>query len=211
MRAISCVTLAVLAAIGPACVLAQTEPSGDPAPHHVAWSYDPVHGTMQAAPQPGVIVPGKLTAAVASPAKTYTGTIDVVFTVKLISTQLAGETVRCSASVSLEYEAIDTVTPSSLLISIGAPNSGQSVDAVVSGGTATCKFSIPYSWTVPASTSTTQVTVQGISGSVGISTGELNTSGVLVRTFRSTTMELPPATAIPPDGTTTILAASTVL
>jgi len=211
MRMISCVALAVLTAIVPACVLAQTEPSGDPVPRHVAWSYDPAHGTMQVVPQPGVVVPGKLTSSTASPAKTYTGTVDVVFTVKLISAQILGETVRCSASVLLEYQVIETVSPGSLLLAIGSPSNSQGVDAVVSGSTASCKFTIPYSWTVPASTTTTQVTVQGISGSVGISTGELNTSGVVGRTFRSTSMALEGPTTIPPDGTTTVLTANTVL
>jgi hypothetical protein len=207
---ISCVALVALAVIVPACVLAQTEPSGEAAPHHVAWSFDPVHGSMQVVPQPAIVIPGKFEAAAISEPKTYTGTIDIVYTVKLVSPQIKGEAVRCSGSAALEYEELGTSTTTTILINIGALSNAQSVDAIVAGSTATCRFSIPYSWTVPASTATTTVTVQGISGSVGIATSELDTLGAVVRTYRSANQQLE-GIAVPAEGATVTLTASGVL
>ena len=211
MRVISCVVLAALAAIVPACVLAQTEPSGEAAPHHLTWSFDPVHGSMQVVPQPAILIPGKLeTAAAASEPKTYTGTVDIVYTVKLVSAQIKGAAVRCSGSVALEYEELGTSTTTTILLNIGALSNAQSVDAVVSGSTAICRFSIPYSWTVPASTTTTSVIVQGISGSVGIASSELGTLGGVVRTYRSANQQLE-GIAVPAEGATVTLTASGAL
>jgi hypothetical protein len=210
MRRISCVALAVLAAIVPACVLAQTESSGERAPHHLAWSFDPVHGSMQVVPQPAIVIPGKLEALTASEPKTYTGMIDVVYTVKLVSAQIKGEAVRCSGSVALEYEESGTSTTTTIFLNIGALSNAQNVDAVVSGSTATCRFTIPYSWTVPASTTTTTVTVEGISGSVGIATNELDSSGAVIRTYRSAMQQLE-GLAVPAEGATVTLTASGAL
>ena len=211
MRMISCFALAVLAAIVPACVLAQTEPSGEASPHHLAWSFDPVHSTMQVVPQPAIVIPGRLTAATTAEPKTYTGTIDIIYTVKLVSAQIRGEAVRCSGSVALEYEVSETSTPTAILITFGALGSSQSVDAIVSGSTATCRFSIPYSWNVPASTTANPVSVQGITGSVVIATSELDTLGAVVRTYRSTSQQLEGPIPVPAEGATVTVTASGVL
>ena len=211
MRMISCVALAVLAAIVPVCVAAQTEPSGDPAPHHLTWSFDPVHSSMQVVPQPAIVVPGRLTAATTAEPKTYTGKIDIVYTVKLVSAQIKGEAIRCSGSVALEYEETSTASSAAFLLGIGSLSNSESVDAAVSGSTATCRFSIPYSWTVPASTTTTTITVQGIGGSVGIAASELDSLGGVVRTYRSASQGLVPPVSIPAEGATVTVQASGVL
>jgi hypothetical protein len=208
--------VAVLAAIGTGRAPAQQpEATLQPVSHGIFWSFDPIHGVMQGIPLASFAVPGKLStvefADASTPTKTYTGTIDITFTVNLISTLPKNAVLRCSGAVGLEYET-ETMSGQVTLISlIGNGNTAESVDATVSQTTATCKFKVPYAWTLPASTSTTKVTVQGVTGSVGVAADQLDAEGVVIRTYRSTSVQLPGIVAIPQDGITTSLTASTVL
>ena len=108
-----------------------------------------------------------LAAAATTAPTTYTGTIDINFTIKLISAVPKGALLRCSGNVGLEYEVEEKISTLEIGLSAGLLESAENVDATVSGSTATCKLTIPYSWTVPASSSSSMVVIQGIVGSVG--------------------------------------------
>jgi hypothetical protein len=216
MRLVLSIALAALAVVGASRGVAQQpEQAALPAFHGVTWTFDPVHGTMQAAPAARVFTAGKLDSAVvgetAATSKTYTGTIDITVTVNLISTLPKGAALRCSGTVDLQYGIEVTGGTLPLLSSLVGAGTSESVDATVSAGVATCKFAIPYSWTVPASTSTTKITIGGITGAVGIAADQVNADGAVVRVYRSATVQLTGPTTVPQDGTTTTLTASTVL
>jgi hypothetical protein len=194
----------------------QAEPGGESSPHHVSFSFDPVHGVMQGSPVAPFVIPGKQEAATPSTttaAATYTGTIDITVTVKLISTLPKDTTLRCSGSVGLEVITTEQITPNLGLGTGSFLNNQESVNATISGSTATCKFSLPYSWAVPASTSKSTVTVSGITGSVGIAATATETTGSIPTNIvvRSTSASLIGPATIPADGSTTTLTASTVL
>jgi hypothetical protein len=212
------IALAAVAVLGASCALAQQpEFATRTAAHRVTWSFDPVQGVMQATLPSSYVIQGRpepsLAAASTTAPTTYTGTIDVNFTVKLISAVPKGALLRCSGNVGLEYEVEEKISTLEIGLSVGLLESTENVDAAVSGSTATCKLTIPYSWTVPASTSSSTVTIQEIVGSVGISEDVLDSvTGVnVLRVVRSTSVELAGPTTIPADGTTTTLSASTVL
>jgi hypothetical protein len=218
MRRVLSIALAALVVLGASRALAQQpESSASQAVHGVIWTFDPVHGTMQATPAVRVLHPGKLDPAVvgatAKAPKFYTGTIDITVTINLISALPTGAALRCSgtAEIALNYEITGTGTSGPDLIVLSQPSSSESVDATVAGSTATCKFTIPYDWAVPASTSTETITPEGITGAVGIAADQLDANGAVVRTYRSTTVELTGPTTVPQDGSTTTLTASTVL
>jgi hypothetical protein len=216
MRKFLLIVLASLVFAGIGRVSAQqTEFATHSASHRVTWSFDPVNGVMKATPPAGYVVQGTLepAAATTATATTYTGTIDVTLTIKLVSAVPQGALLRCSGNVGIEYRIEEPLGTLSTLTTGDILESTESVGASVSGSTATCKFSIPYSWTIPASTSKTTVTIQGIVGSVGVSEYVLDTvTGTKVlRVVRSTSQGLTGPATIPQDGTTTQLTASTVL
>jgi hypothetical protein len=212
------IALAVVAVLGAGCAVAQQpEFAAQTAAHRLTWSFDPVRGVMQATPPSSYVIQGRPelseAAAATTASTTYTGTIDVNFTIKLISAVPKGALLRCSGDVGLDYEVEQKVSTLEIGLSAGLLESAENVDATISGSTATCKFTIPYSWTVPASSTTSTVTIQGIVGSVGIAEDVLDsvTGTNVLRVVRSTSVELNGPTAIPADGTTTTLTASAVL
>jgi hypothetical protein len=215
--------LAILAISGGGSAVAQqAEAAARPAVQHIVWSFDPVRGLMQptpvassaapAATASAAVVPGAVADATAS-SKTYTGTIDITVTVNLISTLPAKAALRCTGSVELPYQVESTngTLPPLFLSSLVGANTTENVNATVAAGIATCRFTLPYSWTVPLSTSTTKVTIEGIAGSVGIAADELDANGAVIRAYRSNSVQLTGPTTIPQDGSTTMLTASTVL
>ena len=193
----------------------QTESAAQSASHRVTWSFDPVNGVIKATPPAGYVVPGTLEPAASTTSPTtYTGTIDITFTIKLVSALHQGAIVRCSGNIGLEYSLEESIGATSFSLLLGnVQETTESVGAAVSGSTATCRFSIPYSWTVPASTSKNTVTIQGIVGSVGVAEDVLDsvTGTKVLRVVRSTSVGLTGPSTIPQDGTTTTLSASTVL
>jgi len=227
MRGFSLIVLAFLAA-GQA--LAQQAGTGIGAlAHRVTWSYDAVHGVMQGTPAASVVVQGRpeTEAATAnSSTSTYTGTLAITFTVKLVSDVPTAADLHCTAGVGLDYGVATPVTGDSVELATGLLQSTESVEATVSGGKAVCKFSIPYSWTIPASSSTGTVAVYGFSGAVGIvedvpqvvctggagpvcpASGSSPTQMVL---GRSTMVNLTGPSTMPANGATTTLKASGVL
>jgi hypothetical protein len=214
---IACIALAVL---GASQIAAQQEPTAEPALHRATWTFDPVKGTMQATPAAVVVIPGKPEAVAETTPPTspitHTGTVDITLTINLVSAVPKGALLRCSGSAALDYSVESTgISTGMAVIGIvgGVQQSSESVDASVSGATATCKFAIPYSWTIPGYPAGTTVTVQGITGSVGVSEDILDsvTGANVLRVVRSTTKELTGPATMPADGTTTKLTASTVL
>jgi hypothetical protein len=181
---------------------------------HVTWSLDPVSHMMKATPWPAVVLPGTEEAESSSTttATTYTGTVDVKVTVKLVSTVPAGASISCNANLDLEYSVKEQSSTSSLLGYDLVGSYSEGTNAVISGKTATCSFTIPYSWTVPASTSTITITVDGITAGVSLNeyvdTASTSTTGA---TSRGTSVELDGPSTMPANGTTTKLTASTVL
>jgi hypothetical protein len=220
MRRIFCCALATIAIVAVCRASAQ---QADAAPthatsHHLTWTYDPLHGTMQAKVPPPVVYEGQPEAAPAAttpPATTtYSGTIAIDFTISLVSSVPANSSLICSAGAGIEYTVTEKVSSDFTAEYIYIIEASQSVDATVSGTTATCKFSIPYSWTLPKSGGDTTVSVQGISGSAGVSELVVDTTlprTDLLRTARSNAVNLNGPTTLPPNGTTISLTASTVL
>ena len=177
----------------------------------VTWSYDSVRGAMVATPAAPFFIPGHFAAQAArpaaSPVTTYTGTVDITVTVRLISAAPKGTTINCSGGIGLQYNVL-RVSGAGSVSSGGILQTSESNNAVISGKTATCSLAIPYSWSVPASSSSTFVSVGGITGSVNLfSSSPAGGVGVL----RSTQVELTgPATITINEGTIP-LTASTVL
>lgn len=209
-------TLIALAAIGVQQAAAQqTDSFAEPVAPRNSYTFDPVHAVMSTTPSASFVIPGRPVPdpAATTASTTYTGTAYVTFTVKLISNLPAGAVVRCGGNVGLEYLSVDQVTPITGLGNIVNLSSSETVAATLSNGTATCQLTVPYSWTVPASTAKTTIALRGVTGSIGISatmaeaTGNVNT----VVTLRSTTTSLTGPATPPADGGTIVLRASSVL
>jgi len=214
MHRIHSISLAAALCAGTGLALAQQpEAVAHPAAQRIFWQFDPIHGTMQPVVVAGSATPGSapmrtVSETTASP-KTYSGTVDIAFTVILVSPRTANSVLRCTGSIALEIETTGTGGIGFGILETTA--AGESMDPTFSDNTARCQFKIPYSWTVPASTSTTTVTVLGISGAVGIASDELDGNGAVVRTYRSNSAPLANPIPLPQEGTTVSVAASTVL
>jgi hypothetical protein len=228
MRAVSLIALAFLAA-GPAWAQQPGTNNGAFA-HRVTWSFDVVHGVMQGTPAPSIVVQGRpepeAVGASSSSTTTYSGILAITFTVKLVSVVPAGADLHCTAGVGLNYGVATPVTGDSVELATGLLQSSESVEATVSGNKAVCQFSIPYSWTIPATSSSSTVAVYGLNGAVGIveevpatvcvvepgtacpGSGTSTSQTVLAR---STSVDLAGPSTIPANGATTKLTASAVL
>jgi hypothetical protein len=217
MRRVLSIAFAALAVLGATSVLAQQpESTALPAFHGVTWAFDSVHGKMQATPAAPIFIPGKPDPALIAEANptttTYTGTIKMIVTVDLISPIPQGTVLNCNSGVGLNYEILKATGTIGLINTGGTFQSQENIQVTASGTKATCSLSIPYVWTVPASTATTLVVVQGISGSVQISAQYSNNSGLVPTSInRYTQVELAGPTTIPPDGTITTLTATAAL
>ena len=136
----------VVAALGTALVAgisvsAQTSTT----PHKKVFGYQD--------PQTGLFHPSNGIAPDAAVAPA-TGTLELVLTITLKTPLTKGGSVLCSADVVAESENTNTYQASSF------EDEATSV-ATVSGSTATCTVNIPYSWPVPAASSTVENTVSG--------------------------------------------------
>jgi hypothetical protein len=113
------------------------------------------------------------------PVTPTTGKLVFNFTISIKSTNLSGATILCAA------DAFVFETSSSLEVTESA-----SVKATVTGSTAKCTVTIPYSWPLTTASSDT------ISLSYAI---EASTTGLATRTGTRTL----PTIKVPPNGTTT--------
>jgi hypothetical protein len=219
MHRLALVALAAAAGFASCAVFAQQpETSYRSAARHVTWSFDPIRGTMQAhVPDPIVLEgpsPALAAPATISAGTNYTGTIEIDFTVNLVSPVPRGSELLCSAAAGLEYSVTEKPNPDLTIEGIYILDASQSFDATVSGTTATCRFSIPYSWLLPASTATSKIAVQGITGTAAISEIVVDkdlTGVVSTRSARSTGAFVNGPTTVLPDAGTISLAASAVM
>lgn len=85
---------------------------------------------------------------------TATATFDVTFNLKLISTFAKGTTAYCEAFVTVT--SFNETTDKEVSYEEEATGS-----VALSGSTATCTATIPYSWLLPAASSTVQETLGG--------------------------------------------------
>jgi hypothetical protein len=156
-----------------------------------AASIVPARSLAAAAPTPGVLgyfnaATGAFTPAMArrlpTTSLTRTGTIKVVVTLSIESAIPADYPVSCSANVSA-YDASFT-------------NSAYAyADAVRSGATAACTLTIPYNWTLSATTDTVTVSFAASAGSSSLdqvthSTGHSFTAFTVPATGTTTSLTL---------------------
>jgi hypothetical protein len=123
-----------------------------------------------------------------------TGTVEVTYSIKLVSTFAKGTTFNCSSSLSGLQVTSKGATASY--------SENESVIATVSGSTATCVTTIPYSWVLlPASTS---LLSEAFDGQYSVSAIQIPTSGSTEAgiTSRSSSATFVSLTAIPSSGTT---------
>jgi hypothetical protein len=183
------------------CAIAQAQQPSRALPPGVVWSFDPASGTVH--PLAGSGNPSIVT---------YTGTVNITVTIQLSSKVTSGSVLLCNGNTGLAgAAAIATALVSSVVLPDSS--SSESVDAVVSGDTATCNFVIPYEWNVAVSSSTTTggATVTGVYADVAIEEVTLGTTGAIVRVLRSTSVSRQTTTAPATSNATTTLTASTVL
>jgi hypothetical protein len=144
--------------------------------------------------------------------------LNLTTTIKLVSSLPAHPVIRCAASAGLVVKVTQNI--GGTVQSVGevtSAGSGESVDATISGESATCHFTIPYSWTVPAddaAISTAQpvtYTVEGISAAVTVTSVVLGSDQSVVRTLRNTLVSADSKAAPAQDNGITTLTASTVL
>jgi hypothetical protein len=122
-----------------------------------------------------------------------TGTVEVTFNIKLVTAFAKGTTINCSIDLSGLVENTTTFTATTYEETAGSP-------ATISGSTATCAATIPYSWLVPAASSTTS---ESFSGSYTVSAypATTSTTTLLTSAYRSSSSSFVAATAIPASGT----------
>ena len=148
----------------------------------------------------------------------YTGTLNVTVNIKLESALPAHAALRCAATAGLLAKVSQTIGTTKITIGTETqPGSSESVDAVLSEGSAVCSFVIPYSWDSAnpgaglVSSVPETIVVSGISTAVTVSAVQLNSEQVVARTYRSTSVVAQTKTAPVQDNATTTLTANTVL
>jgi hypothetical protein len=160
-------------------VWGQTE--NGPAKPGILGYLDPHTGTFRPVPSGAEEGPDALT--------TFTGTITVTLTITLKTTGLTN--ITCSEEVSV----IDAVTTSPRIYA-----ESNSVAATGTGGTRTCKLSIPYAWALATQSSDSMTTNYAVVGTT--STGPPTRSSSL---FPLDTRK------VPANGATTALTAAVTL
>jgi hypothetical protein len=179
----------------------------------VGWIVDPISGARHA-----VALTGRegqssadLIATESASSVTYTGTVNMTLTVKLVSGVPKSPTINCNGSVALQY-TVDGGGGTNITTQIGL-NAGvnESVAGTISGEVLTCRFSMPYSFAVPASSSTQLVIVHGLNGAASVSefSGVSTTTSAILSRFTSVIMGN--TTGAPAEGAITTFTASTVL
>ena len=124
-------------------------------------------------------------AAVDATTSPTTGTFDVTFNLKLVSTFAKGTTAYCEAFVTVTSFNETTATGS----------------VALSGSTATCTATIPYSWLLPAASSTVQETLGG-SYTVFAGTPVADNGITIAGVGRLSSSQFLAATSVPASGTT---------
>jgi hypothetical protein len=131
-----------------------------------------------------------LAAVVPDAVSPTTGTVHVTFNIKLVTTFAKGTLIECSASVS--GSSVSTTAGTDTFYEETGTDS-----VAISGTTATCTAVIPYSWLVPASSSTV---VDSFSGTYSVTAVASPVAAGAVT--RSSSSSLFSTTKIPASGTT---------
>jgi len=131
-----------------------------------------------------------LTAVVPDAATPTTGTVVVTFNIKLVTTFAKGTVLACNLSVS--GTAISETTGASTFYEEDTTDS-----VAISGTTATCKTTIPYSWLLTPASSTV---VDSFSGSYSISA--VSSTAAVGTSERSSSSSVFSTSKIPASGTT---------
>jgi hypothetical protein len=119
-------------------------------------------------PNTGIFHPLRRTLPQTAGTSPATGTIEVTLTITLATALTTGQTVSCTVNVE-EDSYLQNTTTFEATDGYDYYESAYGI-ASVTGTTATCKLSIPYSWTIPVGTKTTPLE-QTLSGGYEVSTG----------------------------------------
>jgi hypothetical protein len=133
-------------------------------------------------------------AAVDATTSPTTGTFDVTFNLKLVSTFAKGTTAYCEAFVTVT--SFNETTDKEVSYEEEATGS-----VALSGSTATCTATIPYSWLLPAASSTVQETLGG-SYTVFAGTPVADNGITIAGVGRLSSSQFLAATSVPASGTT---------
>jgi uncharacterized Zn-binding protein involved in type VI secretion len=122
-----------------------------------------------------------------------TGTVEVTFNIKLVTAFAKGTTINCSIDVTGTAENTTAFTVVTYVETAGSP-------ATISGSTATCTATLPYSWLIPAA-STTEI--ESFSGGYTVSAypAVTSTTTILTSAYRSSTSNFVSLKAVPASGT----------
>jgi len=131
-----------------------------------------------------------LAAVVPDVASPTTGTVQVTFNIKLVSTFAKGTVVNCNLSVS--GTSLNETTETSSFYEEDAADS-----VAISGTAVTCKVIIPYSWLVAPASATV---IDSFSGNYSISA--IATTAAAGTSSRSSSSSVFSTTKIPTSGTT---------
>jgi hypothetical protein len=170
---------AALAALTAAAAHAGTGPN---APRVLGYE-DPQTGKFHALTK---VVPDATTAPT-------TGTVEVTFNIKLVTTFPKGTTISCGIDVTGNVENTTTFTY------IGYYESAAST-ATISGSTATCSTTVPYSWLLPAASSTESPSF-GADYTVTAYPATTTAQTFAIGVYRQSGSSIFESAAIPPSGT----------
>jgi len=170
---------AALALFTAATALADTGPTGG----HVFGYQDSRTGTFHALRQ---AVPETTTAPT-------TGTVEVTMNIKLVSTFAKSTTIGCSIDLTGSVTSETTFTGTSYEETAGST-------ATISGSTATCTATIPYSWLIPAASG---AEVESFAGNYTVSAYAATNSAasILASASRSSGSSFVSLKTIPASGT----------
>jgi len=132
-----------------------------------------------------------------------TGEYEVTFTIALKSPVPTGGSVLCGTTIIVSADSLTTGTGNAYTESSYAV-------AKVSGSTATCTVNTPYSWLLPAASSTTEAILGG-SYTLSILPPSGTTLTIATLEGRSSSSSFLSAKAVPATGTTTKLSVSATL
>lgn len=129
----------------------------------------------------------------------HTGTIEVTITTTLKTTVPAGGHVYCGTSIDATSESINLTTDA---FSLSDWEEESYSLATVTGSTATCTVTTPYSWNLP--TATPPTVTNSISGTYTVAIVPATTTTVVEYTVfdRLSSAPIPGLTAIPANSTT---------
>jgi hypothetical protein len=166
-----------------AVLMAATAQADGPAAAHVLGYQDTQTGTFHALGR----------AVVDASTTPTTGTVDVTFNIKLVTTFAKGTTINCAINLTGVAENTTTFTAVTYEETSASP-------ATITGSTATCTAAIPYSWLIPAA-STSEVETFSGGYTVSAYPATTSTTTLLTSAYRSSSSGFVSLKAVPASGT----------